>query len=226
MYDNTPHDGTRGGPGRRRRRRPVGSPIGDGVSLAARLLFAATVLVGWPGDAHAKKDEVLAARIECVKACLVEEGVCQAGCCGRIFCRKSCLGACFTNEGVCETDCDVRLGGDPDGAFFDTAASLRGGRVLRLSGPLQCPAGATVDLSVTVTQHAGPIARGHISRVCPVDEGSFTARAVAIGSSKFQPLSAATACAVARIHTGSQGVNSIQWCRDVTILPPGVELED
>lgn len=197
------------------------------AALAAGVFLAAVgLVVGFSEEAHAKKDANLIARIQCANDCLSEESACQAGCCGLFLCRRSCLGTCFTNEGICEADCDIRLGDDPDGAFFDTVTPEREGHALRVSGPLQCPVGAVAEVRVTVTQNAGPVAKGHVRVACPAADDAFSVRAVVLGSSRFQPLSTATACGVARIHAGTQGVNAFQWCRDVTVLPQGIQLEE
>ena len=55
---------------------------------------------------------------------------------------------------------------------------------------------------------------------------TFATRAMVLGNTKFQALSPATACGVARIHAGAQGVRALQWCRQVTVLPEGIELEE
>lgn len=197
------------------------------VALAAGLLLATvSLVVGFSGEAHAKKDANIVAQVQCANDCLSEEAACQTGCCGLLFCRKSCLSACFTNERICEDDCAIRLGSDPDGAFFDTVTPEGDGRVLRVSGPLQCPFGAVAEIQVTVTQNAGPVANGHVRVLCPAAGNAFTVPAAVLGISRFQPLSTATACGVARIHAGRQGVNALQWCRDVTVLPEGIQLEE
>ena len=189
-------------------------------------LIAISVLILLVGQAQAKKDEKLLQLIQCTNNCLTEEATCQSGCCGRIFCKKSCLGVCFDNERVCEGSCDISFQGDPDGEFADVATQGPKGRALRITGPLRCPANAVVDLSVTLSQSTGAIAKGQLKLTCPDGDTNFAARALVIGSTKFQPLSPATACAVARIHVGAQGVRALQWCRELTVLPEGTELEE
>jgi hypothetical protein len=91
---------------------------------------------------------------------------------------------------------------------------------------LQCPEGAKAKISVTLTQLSGAIAQGETRVVCPAGETSFTVRAVVDGKPRFQAPSTATACAVAQIRFGGQDLQALQWCRDITLLPDGVELEE
>src|SRR5262249_18943309 len=162
--------------------------------------------------------------VRCTNTCAEEEGPCQAECCGRIFCKRSCLGTCADNERGCEAGCYDRLGGEPESAFFDTATLSPQGRAIHASGPLQCPEGAVAEISVTLSQLSGAIAKGETRVVCPDGETTFTVRTVVVGKPGFQALSTAQACATALIRSGSQSIRTLQWCRGVTLVPDGVTL--
>jgi hypothetical protein len=96
----------------------------------------------------------------------------------------------------------------------------------RAGGRAAVPEGAVATISVTISQSPGTIARGQSRVACRAGEGSFTVRAVARGKSQFQVPSTATVCAVAQIRIGARDIEVLQWCRDVSVLPGGVELEE
>jgi hypothetical protein len=197
------------------------------VSLATAIgLFATVALAVLPGPAEAATEAELTELIRCTNGCRSSEGSCSGECCGRIFCKKSCLGSCAQTRIACEEGCYDQVGTASSGAFFETASLSGNGRLIQTSGPLQCPEGAIATISVTVSQSPGIIARGQSRVACPAGEGSFTVRAVARSKTKFHAPSTATACAVAQIRIGARDVDALQWCRDLSVLPGGVELED
>jgi hypothetical protein len=158
--------------------------------------------------------------LNCKLDCTSTHAECSASCCGIIFCGKRCLNGCQISLEGCNEACDTS-----DGAFFETAVLAHGGRRLRLGGPFVCPEGAQAEIAVTLTQ-GGAVASGQTTLRCPAGETAFSVDAHAIGNATFQPASAVRACAVARTQTVGQGISAFQWCRDVTPLPDGVQLEE
>jgi hypothetical protein len=176
-------------------------------------------MLGGVADAEAaftKPIDTLVCKLDCSST----HAECSASCCGLILCGKRCLTGCQISLEGCNEACDTS-----DGAFFDTAVLANGGRRLQLGGPFVCPEGAKADIAVTLTQ-GGAVATGQTSLRCPAGETSFSVDAHVIGNAAFAPASAVRACAVAQTSTVGQGISSFQWCRDVTPLPDGVQLED
>jgi hypothetical protein len=109
---------------------------------------------------------------------------------------------------------------------LDTAAFGHEGRGARVGGPLFCPVGATADIEVTVTQAgSSAIATGRTHARCTAGETSFTVD-VKAGSTPLQAAGTALACGAAWIHDGAQGFDAFQWCREITLLPEGGQLEN
>jgi len=190
--------------------------------------IAVTCLVLVSGRAQASREEVLVTLTNCNAGCDSTASTCSAGCCGVLFCGKRCIGGCNTQETQCKEGCSLSaIGGTSTSAFFDTAVISRDGRLVRLGGPLFCPESATADIDVTVTQSAGSAAgTGHARLRCPGDETSFTADVNAAGGNAFQAPGTAQACGTAWIHAGTTGLAAFQWCREITLLPENVQLEE
>jgi hypothetical protein len=197
------------------------------VWLAIALgLLATGLFAAWTGQVQAATEAELTELIRCSNRCRNDEGACSAGCCGRIFCKKGCLSDCANTRIGCEEGCYDQLGGTSDSAFFETVTLGVKARAIRASGPLQCPEGAEAAISVTLTQSSGAIAQGETQVACPAGEGTFTVRAVVIGRPRFRAPSTVTACGLAQIHIGARDIQALQWCRDVTLLPGGLEIEE
>jgi len=193
------------------------STVSSAVALGAILLTAGATCAATSADAFLR---------DCYDTCLVTYTSCVPKCCGLIFCSKKCVTACDGELTGCDGGCRIGCPTcNPDGAFFDTATIGRDGRTLRVSGPLVCPAGGTADIDVTVTQGAGgAIATGHTRVACPDHETTFTVDAKTTATAAFVPVSTAQACGTTRIHSAAEDVDSFQWCRDITLLPEGVQL--
>ena len=204
------------------------SNIAQRARLAtATVLVAMALIVTSAGPAPAATEQQLIDLINCTDSCRAGERGCQSPCCGRVFCKRSCLFDCSEENKTCLRGCYDNLGGSPSGAFFESARLFPKAHVIRASGPLLCPEDAEADISVTISQSSGAIAQGRTRVVCPAGESKFTVRTLAVGGKPdFQELGTATACAVAQIYVGSQSVETLQWCRDVTLLLGGHRLED
>jgi hypothetical protein len=199
------------------------------LSAGAVLLVAiGFILLDAKGARATFSKEVFASYSNCLVGCDSSQTTCNTGCCGILFCRKGCLSTCQSAETTCQGGCsDAAFGGGSDGAFFDEATVSANGRTIRVGGPLQCPEGATADVAVTLTQAgSGAVATGEVRVPCPAGEGSFSADAHATGAAGFKPLGKVHACGTARIQAANQSLDAFQWCRDVTIVPEGVELGD
>ncbi len=202
-------------------RNKVLSIISGIVSLAC-VFFAS-------GRAQAATSKAVADELStCYDGCLRGYVSCTPTCCGILFCRKDCVIGCFQQLDGCDADCRAFCSTcDPDGAFDDTATIARDGRTVRIGGPLRCAEGATADIDVTITQGAGgAVATGHARVSCPDHDTSFTLDARTTAQAAFVPASTVHACGTARIHAAAVDVDSFQWCRDVTLLPQGVDLDE
>ena len=102
----------------------------------------------------------------------------------------------------------------------------RNGRSIYISGPLDCPEGGTATIDVTVTHEGGAIAGGQAKVQCQADTAEFTATLATNGANVFPPLSQVKACGTAQISRRGANASAFQWCRDVTLVPEGVELQD
>jgi len=190
-------------------------------------LVATALLAVCAGPAQATKEEdTILDLLVCYRECQRDEAACAPSCCGRFFCGTHCLSNCAETRLACEHNCSDLFGGPTSSAFFDTVTLSPKAHAILASGLLQCPEGAEAEISVTLSQLSGAIAQGETRVVCPAEETSFTVRAVVVGKPSFQALSTATACAVAQIHSGARALRTLQWCRNVTVLPDGVGLEE
>jgi hypothetical protein len=173
---------------------------------------------------------VFASYSNCLVGCDAKQTTCNQGCCilGGRLCGGGCLNTCQAAETTCGLACsDSAFGTSSDGAFFNEATVSRNGRTISLGGPLECPEDTTADIDVTLTQGTnGALATGQVHVVCPEGEGSFSVDAHANGAPIFQALGKVHACGTARIQAANHRLDAFQWCRDITILPEGVELED
>jgi len=176
--------------------------------------------------------DVLFAQYACNLGCDSQQAACNSGCCilnGRL-CGGRCITGCQTTGDNCKSDCAfTSIGGVlTTSAFFDTFTIARNGRIIRVGGPVLCPQDATVDLNVTVTQNGvGAVASGATHFTCPRGETTFGFDVSVDGNTPFVPLGAAQACGTARVRAGGgRSLDSFQWCRDVTVVPEGVELQD
>jgi hypothetical protein len=202
------------------------------ASVAAGVLLAAISLVLADSDrSHALKtiDPVLEAAA-CYATCGTTLNTCTAQCCGVLFCSKRCVDTCNSHYSNCLDNCIAFCGNsscDPDGAFFDTATIAGNGRSIRIGGPFDCPETAIADLDVTLTQSAsGAVATGHAQLKCPLDDETFTVDVHTDGNARFLPLTGVQACATAHVHAVNSSIDAFQWCREVTLLPEGLELQD
>jgi hypothetical protein len=174
--------------------------------------------------------EIMVQIANCFVGCDSRQTACNSGCCilGGLLCGGRCINKCQATSDQCKNDCNLTaIGGTPEGAFFDTVTLATNQRTLHIGGPFFCPEGATADLDVTLTQHGiGAVAQGRAHIQCPVDgDTSFALDASTVGNTLFKPLGKAQACGTARIHSASLSLDSFQWCREVTVLPEGVELQ-
>ena len=197
-------------------------------AAAALLVAGALVLVDSQSAEATYSAQVFANYSNCLVGCDSAQTTCNGGCCGFLFCRKGCLSGCQSQETTCQGGCsDSAFGTSSDGAFFDDATVSRNGRTIRLGGPLECPEDVTADIGVTLTQAGNAaVATGQVRVVCAAGEGSFSVDAHAIGAPTFQALGSVHACGTARIQAANHSLDAFQWCRDITIVPEGVELQD
>lgn len=168
----------------------------------------------------ASRTQTIINQSNCQSECTISLRSCTAGCCGTTTCGKTCVGVCDATYNVCLNICGFAA---IDGAFFDTATIAPNGRRIRVGGPLSCPEGATADLSFSLSQSDGAIATGQANVECGGDT-TYTADVHTQGSNSFEPFAATQACGVARIHAANLSLNALQWCRDITVVPEGVEL--
>jgi hypothetical protein len=151
----------------------------------------------------------------------------RTGCvnnCG-IFFNKSCVTNCNTTSTNCQNDCwSGSILSDPDSAFDETAVLARNGRSIYVSGPLECPEGATATIGVTLTHDTGAVARGEAKVQCVAGTTDFIARLATNGSNTFAPSSQAKACGTAQIARQGSNATAFQWCRDVILLREGTEV--
>jgi hypothetical protein len=176
--------------------------------------------------------EILLAQYACNLECDDSQVACNSGCCilnGRL-CGGRCITSCQGTADTCKSDCALSsLGGAlTTSAFFDTVTIAPSGRLIRVGGPFLCPQAATVDLNVTLTQNGvGAVASGATHFTCPRGETTFGFDVSVDGNTTFLPLGTAQACGTARVRAGKGlSLDSFQWCRDVTVVPEGVELQD
>jgi len=206
------------------------STVRSVVALAtAALLVALGLVLAIPTRARAAYPaEVFASYSNCLVGCDSQQSTCNSGCCFLFLCGKKCLNSCQSAETVCQEGCsNTYFGSTNDGAFFDEASLSSNGRSIRLGGPFQCPEAAVGDLAVSVTQSGnGALATGSVRIACPAGETTFSVDANAIGAATFRPLGKVQACGTARIQTRDLSLDAFQWCREVTLVPAGVDLQD
>jgi len=203
--------------------------VGSGrVVLALVLVGAFGLELAAPRGVRASTTAEIVELANCYNVCTQDYEICNAGCCGRFFCSSKCIGGCSQNVKSCRGGCTLFCSTcNPDGAFFPTAAIARGGRIIRVGGPFICPNGATTDLDVTLTQTAtGAVAKGQARVACADGETTFAAAASTVGDTAFLSGPPVTACGAAQVRSGGLVLESFQWCRDITLLPEGVQLED
>ena len=164
----------------------------------------------------------------CYNRCSLTSQTCTKGCCGILICKKGCVLGCDSALTSCKTQCETDIVGNPLGsAFFDDAVVSRNGRSVRVGGPLACVNGAVVDILVTLTQQStGAIATGQAQVPCSEETDSFSLQANATGTAGFDAPGAIDACGAAKIRSGSVAIDAFQWCRTLTAVPKGVELEE
>ncbi len=208
-----------------------------GIVMKVQLTFVAAVLVAAAaldlvasGTAHAlKTEDVVIAQFNCNVGCDSAQTTCNGGCCilGGRLCSGKCITTCQATADQCKADCaSAAIGATSSGAFADTATIARNGRTIAIEGPFVCPQGGTADLEVTLTQDTGAVAKGTTRFECPAgNETSFALDLNTIGNTRFHGLGAAQACGAARITAPGVTVDAFQWCRDVTVVPEGVDLE-
>ena len=197
--------------------------------LVVVLLVAIGFGLGVVGDARAYSERQLTQAWSSYTGCVGGCSSSQTGCvnnCG-VFFNKSCVTNCNTTSTNCQNDCwSSSILSDPDSAFDDIALLARNGRSIYISGPLDCPEGATATIDVTVTHETGAIADGQAKVQCRADTTEFAARLATSGANAFPPLSQVKACGTAQISRQGANASAFQWCRDVTLVPEGVELPD
>jgi hypothetical protein len=196
----------------------------------ATLVVAIASIVLAMSDAHAAfPADVFADYSNCLVGCDNTQESCSAGCCilGGRLCSARCLNNCQSAESLCQTNCSTQyFGSFDDGAFFPQATLRRNQRDVRLGGPFECPAGGVADLAVTLTQQReGAVGTGQVRVPCAPD-GSFVVDVHTIGAAKFRPFSSAQACGAAHVQAANVSFDAFQWCREVTIVPDGFELEE
>lgn len=184
-------------------------------------------------EALASKSATIATQFNCNVDCDSTQTTCNKGCCGPfgLLCSGTCINSCQTKADACKLSCANAAIGATSATtdFFDTATIGPEGRIITLGGPLSCSEGGTADLQVTLTQHNGAIAKGSTKIQCPnVEERaeySFTLDVRTTGGVNFQVPGTALACGIRRIGAANITLDAWQWCREITILPEGVELQ-
>src|SRR5215468_10875864 len=125
------------------------------ISLVATALLAVCA-----GQAQAAQEEDTTLELfVCYRECQRDEAACAPSCCGRFFCRTNCLSNCAQTRLACEHNCSDLFGGPTSSAFFDTVTLSPKEHAILASGPLQCPEGAEDEISVTLSQLSGAIAK-------------------------------------------------------------------
>jgi hypothetical protein len=192
------------------------------------LLAIGLVSAAPPGAHAAKIVDIIVEQNNCLAECSQDTKACTTACCSRLLCRSSCVDACNSNLNICNADCSTFCSTcSPDSAFFDTATISGDGRLVNVGGPLVCPESATADLDVTLTQKGtGAVATGHVRAQCPPSETTFAVAVQTTGSTSFLPLSKVQACGTAWIHGANLSLDSFQWCREITLVPAGFQLEE
>jgi hypothetical protein len=198
--------------------------------------FARTVLllaVGFsiiaPSNSQAFTEKQLSQMWNNALACSAScgQGLSQCvGGCGLFFHRR-CVNDCNGDYNTCYDGCWADTPFVETSSAFDNTATLVGnGRTIRISGPLTCPEGAKATIDVTLTQEGGAVATGRVKVQCQADTAEFAADLKKTGRNEILPFGAAQACGVAQISRQSENATALQWCREVTVLPEGVQLED
>ena len=199
-----------------------------GLSIVTGIVSLGCVLLASGNGQALTTAEIQQELDNCYDGCLRTFVACNPPCCGKIFCSKNCLIACFQNLDACNGGCRVFCSTcDPDGAFFDTATLDAHGRTIHTGGPLTCVEGATADIGVTITQGAGgAVATGRVHVKCPPQPTTFTVTVKTKGPASFPAFGTVKACGRASIHGAKRHLDSFQWCRDITLLPEGVQLQE
>lgn len=204
------------------------------ISFAGAVLLMAIGFVLFAASGAFASKSVIIKQFNCNVDCDGAQKTCNSGCCGPfgLICSGNCISNCQSSADACKAGCASGAIGatSSESAFDDTATIAPNGRIITISGPLSCSEGGTADIQVTITQNNGAIAEGNTRILCPDTEErteySFTLNARTIGGVNFQAPGIAKACGVARIGAANLTLDALQWCREVTILPEGVELED
>jgi hypothetical protein len=200
--------------------------------MRIRLVALCAVLLGAPGYARAAFNADL--YIACTDACSVLRDLCSSDCVERncLISKLSicagdaitiCLSTCSSRASACRSNCYVAS------SDVDAVARLAdSGRRLIVTGPLQCDEGLEVrDLHVSVIQTGvGATAEGRGRLTCTGGGQSWSVDAVLHGPGQLRPFDVAEVCAVADFGQPGLEVEVKRWCRQVTVLPAGVELED
>ena len=102
---------------------------------------------------------------------------------------------------------------------IDPFATIKtNGRQIIVTGPVECTAGETFDVRVTVTQRAtGALAEGHTRFKCSGATQHWLIDAKTHGREAFQP-EAATAAAVGITSSRGQATDSHQWLVNITLI--------
>ena len=94
------------------------------------------------------------------------------------------------------------------------------GRLLRVSGPIECTRGERVSIRITVTQSAtGARARNRWRSRCTGEVQHWQVRARARRGTRFQN-GGGRVCAVAKTRTGTRVTDRRRWCERVNVAPP------
>jgi hypothetical protein len=101
--------------------------------------------------------------------------------------------------------------------FDRSAAVVKSGRAVRVSGPISCPAGDTVRLRATISQHVtGAVAAGSWSATCTGRKQHWhTTASVTDGVDLKAGCAAGAGLAIIR-HAG-RPVDAYQWVRAITL---------
>jgi pimeloyl-ACP methyl ester carboxylesterase len=95
----------------------------------------------------------------------------------------------------------------------------RHGRVLRVSGPIDCTRGERISIRITVTQSAtGARARNRWRSRCTGEVQHWQVRARARRGTRFENGSGRV-CAVAKTRTGTRVTDRRRWCERVNVAP-------
>lgn len=100
------------------------------------------------------------------------------------------------------------------------AGISKAGRIISVTGPIECSDGDALKVRTTVTQAStGAIAEGYARLRCNGELQEWSARAFNFGLASFEP-GAAQACALGITYKSGKVTDIRQWCpaNDITLV--------